>query len=327
MSFVFRPGQRQALHLLISLAGGTGSGKSLSSLRIAKGIAGPTGRIAFIDTENGRGLMYADDFPMDYGELSEPFTPARYIEALKAGAKTGAAVIILDSLSHIWTGTGGILEQQEDILQRMAGDDFKKREACRMSSWIKPKTDHKKFVTALLQIPAHVICCFRASPKIEMVRKDGGGWEVRAKESLAGAQGWIPDAEKSLPFEMTASFLLLAERPGVPIPIKLPQPLRSIFPLDQPITESCGEQLATWARGGIAALPTSTPAVDWIARIDAAQTLADLEGVGTALAAGKGALSAPQLKKARAAWDARRKTLKKAGTAAPVRDGEIQWND
>ena len=249
MAFTFRPAQRESLHLLISLAGGTGSGKTLSALKLAKGIAGPGNRIAFIDTENGRGLMYADDFPIDYGALSEPYTPPRYIEALKAGAKTGAGVIILDSLSHIWTGTGGVLEQQEDILQKMAGDDFKKREACRMSSWIKPKGDHKKFVTALLQIPCHVICCFRASPRIEMVKKDGGGWEVRAKESLAGAQGWIPDAEKSLPFEMTASFLLLAERPGVPIPIKLPQPLRSIFPLDQPINEDSGARLAAWARG------------------------------------------------------------------------------
>jgi hypothetical protein len=41
------------------------------------------------------------------------------------------------------------------------------------------------------------------------------------KASLTGLDGWIPIAEKNLPYELTASFLLMADKPGVPKPIKL----------------------------------------------------------------------------------------------------------
>ena len=67
----------------------------------------------------------------------------------------------------------------------------------------------------LLQVRTHLILCFRAEPKIEMV-KDGGKLVVRPKESLTGKDGWLPVCEKNLPFELTASFLLTSDAPGHP---------------------------------------------------------------------------------------------------------------
>jgi hypothetical protein len=59
-----------------------------------------------------------------------------------------------------------------------------------------------------------------------------------------------PDREKNLPYELTASFLLMADRPGVPKPIKLQEQHRPLVPLDQPLSEDTGTALAAWAAGG-----------------------------------------------------------------------------
>src|SRR5712664_3433004 len=217
--FNFRPAVREQIRLLIGLSGGTGSGKTFSAMRLAKGLSGDK-RFAVVDTENGRASMYADYFQFDVAELTEPFTPDRYLDAITTADHKGYGVILVDSMSHEWAGDGGILDMQEDELKHMAGDNWQKREAVRMASWIKPKMSHKAMVQKLLQLKAHVILCFRAESKIEMV-KEGGKMVVRPKESLTGLDGWIPICEKNLPYELTASFLLTADKPGIPKPIKL----------------------------------------------------------------------------------------------------------
>lgn len=248
MSFTFRPAVREAVGLLIGLAGGTGSGKTFSALRMASGIA--AGKpFALIDTEAGRAKHYADQFKFDHGDLTAPFSPHAYADAIAAADKAGYPVIVVDSVSHLWAGDGGVLDMQEAELNRMAGDDWKKREAIKMAAWIKPKTEHKKMVQRLLQVRAHLILCFRAEEKIEMVRGDNGKMQIIKKQTLTGLDGWVPVCEKNLPFELTASFLLLATEPGIPHPIKLQQQHRALFPLDKPITEESGKLIAQWASG------------------------------------------------------------------------------
>jgi len=314
MAFSFRPAARENVSLLIGLSGASGSGKTFTGMRLAHGIAGDR-PFAVIDTEAGRAKHYADQFKFDHGDLMPPFTPDRYAEAIAAADKAGYPAIVVDSTSHEWAGEGGILDWQEHELQRMAGDDYKKREACKMAAWIKPKMAHKQMVQRLLQVRAHLILCFRAEPKIEMVRGEGGKMEIREKQSLTGLHGWIPITEKNLPYELTASFLLMADKPGVPLPIKLQAQHRDLFPLDQPITEASGERLAAWARGGVA--PTQpTPddhdvAADILAAIVAANTLDDLEQIGRELK-GVTTLSTSSVKKLREAFTARRRTLRAA---------------
>lgn len=272
MPFSFRPAVRENVGLLIGLSGGTGSGKTYSAMRLAKGIAGET-PFAVIDTEAGRAKHYADRFRFDHGDLEAPFSPDAYCEAIVAADKAKYPVIVVDSASHEWAGEGGILDWQEHELDRMAGDDWKKREACKMAAWIKPKMSHKAMVNKLLQVRAHVILCFRAEPKVE-IAKENGKTVIREKQSLVGLHGWIPICEKNLPFEMTASFLLMADRPGIPQPIKLQEQHRPFFPLDAPITEQSGMRLAEWAKGGEAA-PASDHAT-LLARIRAASVSLEL---------------------------------------------------
>jgi hypothetical protein len=248
MSFGFQRAKREGIHLIAGLAGATGSGKTMSALRLATGMAGGE-PFAYIDTEAGRALHYADDFRFDHGTLDPPFTPARYIEAIKAADEAGYPVIVVDSGSHEHAGEGGLLDAHEEVLSRMAGTDWKKREAMTFAAWVEPKRQHQLFVNRLLQLKAHLIICLRAQEKIELAKNDKGKLEVRPKRSLVGLDGWMPICERNLPFELTLSLLFTPDEPGVPKPIKLPEALRLLLPLDVPVNEEAGAKLAEWAKG------------------------------------------------------------------------------
>jgi hypothetical protein len=253
----FKPAVRESIGLLLGLASASGAGKTLSALRIAKGASGGK-PFAFIDTESRRGLHYADQFKFDHAELRAPFRPSAYAEAIVAADAAGYPVIVVDSMSHEHAGEGGLLDWHEEELNRMAKGDYDKRERVSQAAWIKPKSEHKRMVQKLLQVRAHLILCFRAEDKVEQKKNpQTGKTEFVPKQTLAGFKGWIPICEKNLPFELTASFLLLPDHPGFPVPIKLQEQHRSMFPLDCPLNEQCGERIAEWARGGTPRPPSA----------------------------------------------------------------------
>lgn len=242
MSFIFRPAVREQTSLIIVFSGPSGGGKTKSALRLATGLASG-GKIAFIDTESGRGLHYADQFKYDYGQLSEPFSPDRYAEAIKAADDAGYAVIVLDSFSHSWNGPGGCQDIHDTVLDRMAGNDWGKQERLNVVAWGEPKQQHKRMMQRLLQTRAHLILCLRAEEKIKMVKDDRGKTQIVPI-------GWQPICEKNVPFEATVSCNLLDDRPGVPVPIKLQDQHKHAFPEGKQISEETGAKLAAWASGG-----------------------------------------------------------------------------
>jgi hypothetical protein len=279
MPFQLRPAVRQNVPLLIGLAGGTGSGKTFSGLRLAAGLAGGQ-PIALIDTESGRAKAYADEFKFDTGELIPPFRPQAYEDAIiTIDQSRKYAVILVDSMSHEWNGEGGLLDWAEEELDRLAGDDYHKREACKFASWVKPKAAHNAFVNKLLQLRSHLILCFRAEPKTEMVKQDGK-WVIQPKHGFTGVDGWFPICEKKLPFELTAYFLLMSEDPGVPHPIKLMAQHRPFFDLSRPITEESGRQLAEWARGGKVVTLSDDEIKDLEIQIAEVETIEKLKELG-----------------------------------------------
>jgi hypothetical protein len=258
VSFQFKRAIREEVGLIVGVAGGTGSGKTFSSLRMAAGISGDK-PFAVIDTEAGRCKHYADKFSFDHGDLHAPFSPEAYTEAILAADAARYPCIVVDSMSHEWASEGGVLEMQESELDRMAGNDWQKREQCKMAAWIKPKMAHKKMVQRLLQVRAHLILCFRAEEKVDMVRDSKGKMQIVPKVTKTGLDGWVPICEKALPFELTASFLLTNDAPGMPKPIKLQEQHRAMFPLDKPINEESGRKITAWASGtGAPAAPTRT---------------------------------------------------------------------
>ena len=298
--YTFRPAKRENVGLIIGLAGPSGSGKTYSAMRLAAGIVGAGNRFAVIDTEAGRASHYADLFQFDHLDLAPPFRPDTYAEAIKAADKAGYKAVVVDSMSHEWAGEGGILDWQDEELDRMAGTDWKKREQCKMAAWIKPKISHKQMVQRLLQVRTHLILCFRAEEKIEMVRdEETHKIKIEKKRGLTGLDGWFPVCEKSLPFELTASFLLLPDKPGYIHPLKLQEQHKAAFRIDRPLDEEAGALVRSWAEGAVPPAQTQPAApdgkppspkagqppagmpensvIDWIAAIDAAATRQDLQ--------------------------------------------------
>ena len=244
MAYTFKQAKKEAVGLLIGLVGASGSGKTYSAMRLASGIVGNGNRFAVIDTEARRALHYADMFDFDHCELNAPFRPDSYAEAIKAAAQAGYKAIVVDSMSHEWAGEGGILDWQEEELTRMAGNDYHKRETCKMAAWIKPKMSHKQMVQKLLQVNAHLILCFRAEEKTKMEKDDKGKMQIIPI-------GWQPVCSKELPYELTVSFLLTDAKPGIPQPIKLQEQHKIMFPAGKLLSEESGKLVSEWARGTV----------------------------------------------------------------------------
>jgi DNA polymerase III delta prime subunit len=270
-AYTYVPAARRRVSLITILAGATGSGKTLTALLLARGLVGGREndhKIKAIDSESGRLLFYAPaegekpgdfTFGFMYGEIHAPFTPEAYGEAIVAADTPDTEVIIVDSFSHVWNGDGGCDDIHEDCLDRMMKgdlDNYAKRQAMGPGAWKEPKLRHKRLVSRMLQCRAHLIICLRAEEK--MLMESVVGDDGRKKTIVTPAKDrpvnerWGLICEKKLPFEATLSLLLVPDKPGYPIPLKLMEQNRSAVPLDRQVGEKTGLELAAWARGGAA---------------------------------------------------------------------------
>jgi hypothetical protein len=133
----------------IALDGPSGSGKTWTALTIAATLGQ---QIGVIDTEHGSASKYADVF--DFQALNlDRYSPQILIDALGAAAAAGLEVVIVDSLSHFWMGTDGMLEQVDKAAKRSGGHG--------MSGWKEMRPVERQMVEALLAYPGHVICTLR----------------------------------------------------------------------------------------------------------------------------------------------------------------------
>lgn len=260
----FKPAKRDqaSTSVIIGVIGPSGGGKTWSALLLARGLCPKGKRPAVIDTESGRALHYSDHFEFDHANLAPPFRPERYLEAIREAEKEGYPVIVVDSMSHEHAGQGGLLDWHDEELDatvdraRKRGDDRPEwaiREASKLAAWINPKSAHKEMIQGLLQVRAHIILCFRAEEKIKMEKDSKGKTQIVPL-------GWMPVCEKNIPYELTCSFILTPDKPGVPQPVKLQEQHRAMFPAGKPITEECGRLLAAWASGETAQTSGGHPA-------------------------------------------------------------------
>lgn len=251
MSFGFRPAIdiHERHGLFVALVGGTNSGKTFSALRLARGIAGPNGKIAVADTEGGRTLHLKNEFAFDVAMVDPPHRPSRYAEIAREAEAAKYDVLVIDSFSAEWAGLGGVLGWADEEAQRMSRGDESKLERVKGASWIKPKTSHKSMVYSLLE---------RRIPIIFSIR---------------GEETFKPPNEKffkavcnqAFLFEVTVSFRLAAERKGY-IDLtdakswKMEGAHADIFKHGEQLSERHGEALATWARGDTPAKAAKPPA-------------------------------------------------------------------
>lgn len=167
----------------IGISGPSGSGKTYSSLLIAFGLVSgkENPRIGVIDTEQHSAELYAPEFE-EYGgyyviNLEPPFDPQKYIKAIKTFEENNFDVIIIDSLSHAWAGTGGLLDIHGKIVDSGTNP---------FMAWREVTPQHNKLVEAMLQSPCHIIATLRA--KTEYVIQDVDGKKQVIKVGLSPIQ-------------------------------------------------------------------------------------------------------------------------------------------
>lgn len=251
MTFTFRPAAEihERHGLFVALVGPPNSGKTVSSLRLARGIAGPKGKIAVVDTEAGRTLHLRNQFAFDVTMMDAPHRPQRYADVAKAAEDAGYSALVIDSFSAEWAGIGGVLQWRDEEAERMAGGDAAKLERMRGAAWIKPKGAHKLMVSSLLGRRIPIIFAIRGEESFKPPN------EKFFKAVCSPAFG----------FEVTLSFRLAADRKGIidlsdPKTWKMEGAHRAMFKDGEQMSEAHGELLAAWALGGGDTAPAPKPA-------------------------------------------------------------------
>lgn len=175
--FTFRKAERKKAKLRLALCGVSGSGKTYSSILMAKGLGG---KIAMIDTENGSGELYAHIADYDVLTIQAPYEPIKYVQAIKAAERAGYSVLIIDSLTHAWEGTGGVTEMADKAAKTSkSGNSF--------MAWRDVTPKHNELVEAILTSSMHIIGTMRSKTAYE-VQDNGNGKKAPVKVGLAPIQ-------------------------------------------------------------------------------------------------------------------------------------------
>lgn len=254
MTIEFRPASHftDQHGLFVALVGGTNSGKSFSALRLARGIAGPGGKIAAVDTEGGRLLHLKEHFDFDLLRMDAPHRPERYDEAARVAEERGYQALLIDSFTSEWRGVGGVLDWMEEeltgALERQRAnaqqkgwnfDENRARNTNKMAASIRPKMAHKLMVSSFLDRRIPIIFSIRGEMSIDPDTK-------KEKFKAMCAPGFL--------FEVTVSFRLASENRGIidlsdPASYKMEGVHRDIFRHGDQLSEEHGAALARWARG------------------------------------------------------------------------------
>lgn len=261
MAFELKKARRSMAYLKLGIAGPSGSGKTLSSLLMAYGLlkesmpsasdASIWEKICVIDTENRSASLYVGNelHGVKIGQyytidLAPPFTPQSYMDAISACEQAGIQVLIIDSLSHAWSGDGGMLDMQGKIANR-SGNSY--------TAWRDVTPLHNKLVDKILQCEMHVILAMRTKAEY-VIETNEKGKQAPRKIGLA------PIFRDGVEYECTVFFELAQDHTA-----NASKDRTTLF--DQQyfvITPDCGKKLWRWlnAEGASANdAPVKTPPI------------------------------------------------------------------
>lgn len=219
---------RKQVKLRLGLSAISGGGKTYSALLLAKGLVGSLDKVAVIDTENGSASLYSHLGDFNTIELNAPYSPERYIEAIKTCENAGIECIIIDSITHEWDGKGGII----DLHSQMPGNTF--------TNWSVMTPRHQKFIDALLQSKCHVITTVRRKQDYEITKENG-----KTKVEKAGLK---EITREGFEYELTANFNLDEKHNCT-----ASKDRTGLF-MDKPfftITEETGKLIKDWCEQGV----------------------------------------------------------------------------
>lgn len=221
--------ERHQVKLRIGLSGASGFGKTHSALLLAYGITKDWSKIAVVDTENNSASLYAHLGDYNVLNLNEPYTPERYIEAIKTCENANMEVVIVDSITHEWTGKGGCLQ----IHEKLGG---------RFQDWAKITPRHQAFIDAILHSKAHIITTVRRKVEFDLDRISNGKLQVQKL-------GTKEITREGYEYELTVNFELLNDNHLV----KASKDRTGLF-MNKPefvINSATGKRLMEWCNQGI----------------------------------------------------------------------------
>jgi len=229
----FHRATRAQVPLKIGISGPSGSGKTTAALHIARGLVGPTGRIAFLDTENGSASLYADLTPFDTLDMTPPYQVSKFLKGIDDAVAAGYNALVIDSASHEWTQ----ILQDKEALDARGGNQW--------TNWASFTKQHEAFLAAIRNAPIHLVTCLRGKEKHEMapdtkkVTKLGVGSQMR----------------DGFEFELTVSFDLDMKHNAITSKDRT----RLFDGRLEPLTEQTGRELAKWLSGGGIPEPMPSP--------------------------------------------------------------------
>jgi hypothetical protein len=219
--------ERKRVKLRLNIASPSGFGKTYSALLIAYGITGNWAKIAVIDTENDSASLYSNLGAYKTLRLDPPFTPDRYIEAIGKCESAGMEVIIIDSITHVWKGQGGLLEYQNAL-------------GGRYQDWAKATPLYQRWLNTILQSKCHVITTNRKKQGYNMITEGN-----RTRVEKAGLEDEIRDGYE---YEMTVALEITNDKHMA----KASKDRTQLF-TDKPefvITTETGKQILNWCNEG-----------------------------------------------------------------------------
>ncbi len=243
-----RQSKRENVKLRLGISGASGFGKTYSALLLAYGMTKNWSKIALIDTENSSASLYSDLGNFNVLDLKSPYSPERYIQAIQVCEKAGMEVVIVDSITHEWQGTGGCLQ----IHEQLGG---------RFQDWAKVTPRHQSFIDKILQSTCHIITTTRR--KIDYSLDVGSNGRTQVVK-----HGTKEITRDGFEYELTVNFELVNEQHLA----KASKDRTGLF-MNKPeflITEKTGERLLKWCN----AKPISPEEV--ISKINSALSISEL---------------------------------------------------
>lgn len=167
MSLDFEDATKDAAKARICLTGPSGGGKTYTALMLAFALGES---VAVIDTERGTASKYVGRNGWRFKTMKPTsFSPLSLVGHLGTAAGHGFDVVIIDSLSHYWQGTDGMLEQVD---KRSGANKF-------TSGWKAVGPEEKKMIDAILSYPGHVIVTLRTKTEYVLETNERGKQEPK----------------------------------------------------------------------------------------------------------------------------------------------------
>ncbi len=250
MTMQIRKAERKKAKLRLGIAAPSGAGKTYSALLLAFGLGG---KIGLIDTEHGSGDLYAQLGDYDIISIEAPYSVSKYKEAINAFEQAGYSTIIIDSLSHAWSGDGGLLDKQGKIADRGTNS---------FAAWRTITPEHNALVDAMLRSPCHIIATMRSKQEYVIETNDKGKQQPK-KVGLAPVQREGMEYEFTVMLDVDMQHIASASKDRTSLFDG------RFFKINQDI----GYELLEWLENGV----EITPSEDLLALISTANTLDDLK--------------------------------------------------